>query len=78
MNPDNIIQNLSTHVSVDRAYRKCSECLKWERRLQEQVKIVQILTEETMNLHKDKKASEREKKLWESLYKMYISIKTEM
>jgi len=78
MNPDNFIQNLSTCVSVNRGYRKCSECLKWERRLQEQVKIVQILTEETMNLHKDKKALEREKNVWELLYKMYISIKTEM
>ena len=78
MNPDNIIQNLSTHVSVNRAYRKCSKCLQWERRLQEQVKIVQILTEETMNLHTDKKALEREKNIWELLYKMYISIKTEM
>ena len=44
------------------------ECLKWELRLQENMKIVQNLTRETLQLHKEKKALEREKNAWKILY----------
>ena len=40
-------------------YLKCLECLKWELRLQENMKIVQNLTRETLQLHKEKKVLER-------------------
>ncbi len=66
MNTGNKTQNLPKPVPIKQDYRKCPECLKWEMRLQEQMKIVQLLTEETMNLHKDKKALEREKNTWET------------
>ena len=35
------------------------------------MKIVRLLTEETINLHKERKAVEREKTAWKSLYEMY-------
>ena len=71
MNTGNKIQNLSKPAALKQDYRKCSECLKWEIRLQEQMKIVHLLTEETMVLYKDKKALEREKNAWKTLYEMY-------
>ena len=49
-------------------YLKCMECLKWELRLQEEMKIVQILTKENLQLQKEKRALEREKNAWKILY----------
>ncbi len=44
-------------------YLKCKNCLSWEIRLQEQMRIVQTLTEETMRLR-------REKDSWKNLYEL--------
>ena len=49
-------------------YLKCMECLKWELRLQEEMKIVQILAKENLQLQKEKRALEREKNAWKTLY----------
>ena len=49
-------------------YLKCMECLRWELRLQQKMKIVQILTKENLQLQKEKRALEREKNAWKTLY----------
>ena len=49
-------------------YLKCMECLRWELRLQQEMKIVQILTKENLQLQKEKRALEREKNAWKTLY----------
>ena len=56
VNTGNKIQNLTKSIPIKQSYSKCTECLKWEIRLQEQMKIVHLLTEETINLHKERKA----------------------
>ena len=71
VNTGNKMQNLTKPISIKQSCSKCTECFKWEIRLQEQIKIVRLLTEETINLHKERKAVEREKTAWKSLYEMY-------
>lgn len=44
------------------------ECLRWELRLQQEMKIVQILTKENLQLQKEKRALDREKNAWKTLY----------
>ena len=44
------------------------ECLKWELRLQQEMKIVQTLAKENLQLQKEKEALRREKNAWKILY----------
>ena len=67
-NTGNKIKNLTKTVPIKQDPSKCTECLKWEIRLHEQMKIVHLLTAETIDLHKERNALEREKNAWKSLY----------
>ena len=55
LNTGNKMQNLTQPIPIQQSCRKCTECFKWEIRLQERMKTVCLLTEETI------KPTQREK-----------------
>ena len=65
---DSKSNKLPQHITQQTKYPKCLQCLRWEIRLQENSKIVERLTNETLKLHKEKKDLEKEKIAYRKLF----------
>ena len=65
---DNKTNQLPKHITKQTKYLKCLQCLKWQIRLQENSKIVERLTNETLKLNRENKELEKEKMAYKILY----------
>ena len=62
------MQNLTKPIPIKQSCSKCTECFKWEIRLQEQMKTDCLLTEETI------KPTQREKSFRTSETRMELAL----
>ena len=65
-------------INIKPNYLQCKECLKWEIRLQENMKIVQSLTKEIMQLNEDKKDLDRRRQAWKLLCNTNIEMNNDL